>query len=176
MLTSDGTLTGVPYTKAFSTSSPYWQKILFYLDPNDFTGNTCANNMPILRYADVLLMYAEAVNQANGSPTQAACDAINQVIYRANGYASNVAHPILTTSMSKQAFDDAVIQERSWELCFEWPDRWFDICRKRILDKVSAPYPQYLANFSAERYLFPIPQNELKLDKLLIQNPGYAVP
>lgn len=176
MLTSDGTLTGVPYTQAFATSSPYCKKFFYYLDPNDFIGNTCANNMPILRYADVLLMYAEAANQANGSPTQAACDAINQVIDRANGYVSNATHPLLTTSMNKQAFDEAVIQERSWELCFEWPDRWFDICRKRILDKVSSPYPQYLANFSVDRYLFPIPQNDLKLDNLLTQNPGYAAP
>ena len=132
--------------------------------------------MPILRYADVLLMYAEAANQASGAPTQAACDAINKVINRANGYVANASHPLLTTSMSKQAFDDAVIQERSWELCFEIPDRWYDIVRKRILDKVSAPYPQYMTHYTPNDYLFPIPQNDLKLDKLLIQNPGYAVP
>jgi len=176
MLTLDGTPTGQPYTTAFSTSSPYCKKFFFYLDPNDFMNNTCANNMPILRYADVLMMYAEAANQAAGAPTQAACDAINKVIDRANGYMPNIGHPLLTPAMGKQAFDDAVIQERSWELCFEWPDRWSDITRKRILDKVSAPYPQYMSHYTPNDYLFPIPQNDLKLDKLLTQNPGYPLP
>ncbi len=63
-----------------------------------------------------------------------AVDAVNQVIDRANGYKVNPLHPLLTTAMSKQDFDAAVIQERNWELMFENGDRWFDICRKRILD------------------------------------------
>ena len=173
-------LTGAPgvvsYTTDFANPNPWCKKFFFYLDPNDFMNNTCANNMPLLRYADVLLMYAEAANQATGAPTQAACDAVNKVIDRANGYVPNIGHPLLTPAMGKQAFDDAVIQERSWELCFEWPDRWSDITRKRILDKVSAPYPQYLSHYTPNDYLFPIPQNDLKLDKLLTQNPGYPLP
>jgi len=176
MLNLNGTPGVVSYTTDFATASPYCKKFFFYLDPNDFMNNTCANNMPILRYADVLLMYAEAANQAAGAPTQAACDAANKVISRANGYVTNAGHPLLTPSIGKQAFDDAIIQERSWELCFEWPDRWSDITRKRILDKVSAPYPQYLAHYTPNDYLFAIPQNDLKLDKLLTQNPGYPHP
>jgi hypothetical protein len=166
----------VSYATDFPTSSPYCKKFFFYLNSNDYNNYNCANNMPILRYADVLLIYAEAANQAAGSPTQAACDAANLVINRANGYIPNAGHPLLTPAMSLQAFDDAIIQERSWELCFEWPDRWYDIIRKRILDKVSAPYPQYLTHFTPNAYLFPIPKNDLQLDKLLIQNPGYPNP
>jgi len=169
-------LNGQPYTTAFVTATPYVKKFFYYITESDFNKNQCATNLPIIRYADVLLIYAEAANQANGGPTQAACDAINLVINRANGYVPNAGHPLLTTRMSKQNFDNAVIQERNWELCFEQPDRWFDICRKRILDKVSAPYPQELANYSPNDYLFPIPQADLKTDKLLTQNPGYPTP
>ncbi len=62
--------------------------------------------------------------------------------------------------------------ERNWELCFEF-DRWFDIVRKRILPDVS---PKYIQNFSEDDYLFPIPENDLRLNKLLVQNPGYPTP
>ena len=61
-------------------------------------------NMPIIRFADVLLIYAEAANVVNGGPNQAAVDAVNQVIDRANGYATNAAHPKLTTAMSEAGF------------------------------------------------------------------------
>jgi hypothetical protein len=130
-------------------------------------------NFPILRFADVLLLYAEAANMVNGGPTQAAVDAVNRIIDRATGGVSNAADPRVTISMSKQAFDIAVIQQRNLELCFEY-DRWFDICRKRILDQVSLP--EYLLNYSIEDYLLPIPQLDLRLNPLLTQNPGYTVP
>ncbi len=135
--------------------------------------NVSYQSQPILRYADALLLFAEAENQVNGGPTQAACDAVNQIINRATGGVPNAADPLITTSMSKQEFDDAVIQQRSWELCFEY-DRWFDIQRKRILDKVTDP--DYLQNYNVEDYLLPIPQKDLRLNKNLTQNPGYTNP
>ena len=127
-------------------------------------------NMPIIRYADVLLIYAEAANMANGSPTQTAVDAVNQVIDRANGFAPVAGHPLLTTAMSKEAFDDAVIEERNQELCFEY-DRWFDLVRKRILKEKSIPSVQ--VNFSEGDYLFPIPDVDMELNKEWTQNPDY---
>lgn len=130
-------------------------------------------NQSILRFADALLLFAEAENMANGGPTQAAVDAVNRIIDRATGGVPNSADPRVTISMSKQAFDDAVIQQRNLELCFEY-DRWFDICRKRILDKVSLP--QYLPNYTIDDYLLPIPQNDLRLNLLITQNPGYTDP
>lgn len=127
-------------------------------------------NMLIIRYADVLLIYAEAANMANGSPTQEAVDAINLVIDRANGYTDNPFHPKLTAAMSMEAFDAAVIEERNQELCFEY-DRWFDLIRKRILKEKSIPSIQQ--NFTEDDYLFPIPDNDIQLNPLLTQNPGY---
>lgn len=152
-------------------SAPYLKKYL-YDTPENMEKNVSYQSMPILRYADALLLYAEAENQVNG-PTQAACDAVNQIVNRATGGVPNPADPLFTTSMSKEEFDEAIIQQRSWELCFEY-DRWFDIQRKRILDKVTDP--DYIQNFSPDDYLLPIPQKDLRLNKNLTQNPGYTDP
>ncbi len=128
-------------------------------------------NMPIIRYADVLLIFAEAENMASEGPTQAAVDAINQVIDRANGNVVNAQDPRATLTMSKDDFDAKVIQERSWELCFEVGDRWFDIVRKHLLEQVTRP--QYLRNYTSDDYLFPLPLNDIRLNPLLTQNHGY---
>jgi hypothetical protein len=169
---------GVHYTE-FPEQVPYCKKFFFYISADDFNGYSSTMNYPIIRYADVLLMYAEAANMASAgaNPPQEAVDAINQVIERANGFKPNPAHPLMTTSMTKAEFDAAVIQERSWELVFESFDRWFDICRKRILDdsKVTVRASDR-ANFSVDDYLFAIPETDLRLNPLLIQNPGYPTP
>jgi hypothetical protein len=128
-------------------------------------------NYPLIRYADALLIFAEAENQVNGGPNQAAVDAANQTIDRANGYVDNPAYPRLTTSMSKDEFDMAIIQERNLELCFEY-DRWFDLIRKRILCDVIDP--DFVQNCNENDYLFPLPLTDLRLNPLLTQNPGYA--
>lgn len=169
---------GKNYTD-FPEQTPFCKKFFYYISTDDFNGYSSIMNYPILRYADVLLIYAEAANMANGGATapQGAVDAINQVISRANGYVVNAAHPLLTTSMNRLEFDAAVIQERSWELVFENSDRWFDICRKRILDDPNVTVRESdRANFSVDDYLFPIPQTDLRINKLLEQNPGYPTP
>jgi hypothetical protein len=176
-LTLDGKKGSEWYTTALQSHVPYCKKFFYYMSLADYNAPISTQNFPILRYADVLLIYAEATNMANGSPTQAACNAINRVIDRGNAYEVNPKHPLLKPTMSKEDFDKAVIQERSWELCFEFPDRWFDITRKRILKEVSAPYPNKVAHLTDDHiYVFPIPQNDLKLDKALVQNPGYPTP
>ncbi|HLT71158.1 MAG: RagB/SusD family nutrient uptake outer membrane protein [Bacteroidota bacterium] len=148
---------------------PGIQKYL-YDSWEDFQKGRSIINIPIIRYADVLLIFAEAENMANGGPTQEAVDAVNAVIDRANGYEDNPDYPLLTTSMSRDEFDAAVVEERGFELCFEY-DRWFDLVRKRILKERSRPEIQ--GNFSEHIYLFPIPQKELRLNPNMTQNPGY---
>jgi starch-binding outer membrane protein, SusD/RagB family len=163
----------------FTYQTPFCKKFFFYISQDDFTGDASTVNYPIIRYADVLLILAEAANMASPGATapQTAVDAINEVINRANGYIPNLGHPLLTTSMPKADFDAAVIQERSWELMFENCDRWFDICRKRILDDPNVTFRESdRVNFSMDDYLFPIPQTDLRLNKLLQQNPGYPTP
>ncbi len=145
-------------------------KKYLYDTPEDFDAGRSIINIPIIRYADVLLMFAEADNMANGGPSQAGVDAINQVINRANNYVANAADPIATISMTQSDFDKKVIQERNYELCFEY-DRWFDLIRKHILKEASDPDIQQ--NFSEDDYLFPIPSTDIRLNPELTQNPGY---
>lgn len=162
---------GTNYTEWYG-NCPYVRKYL-YDAPDNLEKDVNYEGMPLLRYADALLLFAEAENMANNGPTQAAVDAVNQIINRATGGVANAADPLLTTAMSKEDFDAAVIQQRNLELCFEY-DRWFDIQRKRILDKVCDP--NYLQNFSPDDYLLPIPQKDLRLNTKLTQNPGYSSP
>jgi starch-binding outer membrane protein, SusD/RagB family len=169
---------GKHYTD-FPEETPFCKKFFYYISTDDFLGYSSIVNYPIIRYADVLLIYAEAANMAAGGATapQNAVDAINKVINRANGFTPNSGHPLLTTTMSRTAFDAAVIQERSWELMFENCDRWFDICRKRILNDPNVTVrASDRANFTEDDYLFPIPETDLRLNKLLVQNPGYPTP
>lgn len=127
-------------------------------------------NIPIMRYADVLLIFAEAENMSKGGPTLEAVEAVNAVVNRANDYQTNPGYPLFTTNMTKEEFDKAVIHERNLELCFEY-DRWNDIVRKRILYEVTRE--SYKPNFSEEDYLFPIPESEIRLNPNMVQNPGY---
>ncbi len=160
---------GKHYTE-WDEGSPYIKKFM-YDNEDDYNNYSSVMNMPVIRYADVLLIYAEAANMAAGAPTQAAVDAVNQVIDRANGYTTIAAHPKLTTMMSKIDFDNAVIEERNQELCFEF-DRWFDLIRKHILKEKSIPSIQQNFEPDGRDYLFPIPDNDVELGGLT-QNPGY---
>jgi hypothetical protein len=162
-------INGVPYTQ-WPEHAPFIKK--FMQDAQtDYEQYVSVMNMPVIRYADVLLIYAEAVNMANNGPTQAAVDAINQVIDRSNAYQNNPLHPRLTTNMSKVAFDSAVVEERNLELCFELGDRWFDLIRKRILKEKSDSTIQ--KNFTEADYLYPIPDKDVQLNPSIVQNPGY---
>lgn len=166
-------LNGVKYTTWAGTSTPFIKKYM-YDKKEDYDAYRSNVTFPIMRLADVYLMYAEAANMANGSPTQAAVDAVNKIINRANGNAIIANHPLATISMSKNDFDTLVIEERNQELCFEMGDRWFDLCRKRILKEKTVAF--YQQNFTDADYLYPIPDNDLRLNKSLKQNEGYNMP
>lgn len=100
----------------------------------------------ILRYSDVLLMFAEAENELNG-PTAAAYTAINQVRRRGYGKAITTADATvdLPTGLSKSAFFDALVKERSLELGGEG-ERKFDLIRWNLLGaKINATKAALLA-------------------------------
>lgn len=164
---------GVPYTEwKNSTTTPHVRKFLYDTRENQERYRS-VQNIPILRFADALLLFAEAENMVKGGPDQAAVDAVNKIIARANGNAANAADPLLTTGMTQAEFDAAVIEQRNLELCFEY-DRWYDLVRKRILcDKT---IPAYKPNCDENDYLWPIPQTDLRLNPALEQNPGYTRP
>jgi hypothetical protein len=164
---------GTPWTEWNSTTTPHVRKYTYDTRENQ-ERNRSVQNIPILRYADALLLFAEAENMAAGGPTAAAVDAVNQVINRANDYVPNPADPLLTTAMTQAAFDAAVIEQRNLELCFEY-DRWHDLVRKRILCEKTVP--EQRQNCDENDYLWPIPDTDLRLNPALApNNPGYATP
>ncbi|WP_029293770.1 RagB/SusD family nutrient uptake outer membrane protein [Chryseobacterium hispalense] len=88
-------------------------------------------NIPIIRYADVLLMYAETQNYLNGGPTAAGIAALQQVRNRA-GIDS------LPVPSGQQAFQDALVQERKWEFSDEFMLRTDLIRMNRIASEINA--------------------------------------
>ena len=139
-----------------------------YWDPLACGRQQARNNFMVIRYADVLLMYAEAQNELSG-PTADAYAAINQVRSRARGGAAVTTGPQDLKGITKEQFRDAILQERSWELCFEGHRRW-DLLRTgkyiETLTKAGVPVAE-------KNLLYPIPQNEIDVNPALKQNPGY---
>ncbi len=117
----------------------------------------------LLRYADILLQFAEAENEANGPSTEA-YNAINRVRQRVN-------IPNITAGLSKDQFRLAVQNERRHELCFEG-NRWFDLVQWKLANTVlnAIPGKKFVVG---RNELLPIPQAEIDKNKALTQNPGY---
>lgn len=117
----------------------------------------------VLRYADVLLMRAEALN-LNGS-TGEAIMLLNQIRNRAglSDYAG---------ATSPSAVDQAILNERRLELMFEG-QRWFDIKRKGFETARQAIQTAKGIDIQSFQLLFPIPQVEIDINERLEQNPGY---
>ena len=123
-------------------------------------------SIPILRYADVLLMYAEALNEVGNGPTADAYAALNKVRTRAGLTA--------LSGLSYAQFKDAVLLERRLELVFEGHRR-FDLVRTgRLLDAVKAE-TSFNRNPTIQSFhvLLPIPQTDRDANPNLTQNPGY---
>lgn len=116
-------------------------------------------DFPILRYADVLLMYAEALNE-QGKTTEA-LPFLNQIRKRA-GLADK-------TGLAQADFRLAIEQERRVELAFEG-HRWYDLIRTNRQQTVISSKGLPIKDFHK---LFPIPQREIDLNKSLTQNSGY---
>ena len=123
-------------------------------------------NFPVIRYADVLLMYAEALNELNGGPTTEAYNAINAVRKRAH-----IAD--LTPELNQADFREAVFLERRKEFIQEG-NRWFDLSRRggTYLYDALKKFPAK-TGAAVKDTLYPIPQVEIDLNPLLTQNPGW---
>lgn len=155
-----------------------------------WTRNNSSINFPVMRYSDVLLMFAEADNEVNG-PTQDAIDAINEVRGRAE--ASKVELGELADKESMRQF---IFEERTRELCFETPrhmelrrmgaDFFFqrinalksqDVYndgKKRIIGYPLDDVAAVPAVNIAEKHLYlPIPQCELNTNTICGQNAGW---
>lgn len=125
----------------------------------------------IIRYPLVLLDYAEASAMATGGPSAAAYAAVNTVRTRAG-------LPNLAAGLSAADFQKAVVNERGYEFAGEFGIRWFDIVRLQMLPEIIAARgnKENPINFTgdiSQRYIAPIPQNEMYRNPAWTQNPGY---
>ena len=128
-------------------------------------------NWTIMRYAQVLLIYAEASNEVLG-PTSASYEAINSIRRRAN-------LPELS-GLNKDQFREAVWRESVHELCYE-DKTWFNMVRTRKAYNVATDnfddfvghHFSYGPMLSEKELLFPIPTSALQTNKNLVQNTGY---
>lgn len=126
---ADGVLQDSVYIRSdYSVHNNKWSKLWTSESlalGNDKSGNT-GINFPYMRYADVLLMYAEADNEIKGEPSAKAVDCLAKVHNRAflNGDDAFVSE----ASASKESFQKAVIDERKWEFAGE-NMRWRDLVR-----------------------------------------------
>lgn len=142
-----------------------------YYDYNDgLPGKSAQSNgiTCIYRYADILLMYAEASVRATNSVSAKATNALQEVQKRAQGYADDAT---VTTTTNPSEFLDAVFDENGWEFFAEMR-RWFDLVR---LEKLKDVKPTEWANslFKANNhYYFPVPYTQIELTNWT-NNAGY---
>ena len=140
-----------------------------YYDTKSSTFKTVGNDQILLRYADVLLMYAEALNeiQYDASEGSLALKYLNAVRQRAG--ISNLTVKQLPT---QEKFRKGILVERQREFPYEG-QRWFDLVRMGFAKSVMAENGVEIKDY---QLLFPIPQQEIEKvgDKsILWQNPGY---
>ena len=130
--------------------------------PNDNSQGSGLDHS-IIRYADVLLMYAEVLNELGNSKCY---EYINMVRERAG------LEPLQT--MSKDAFREHLMLERAWELCFEG-DRKFDLLRWGVYCTRTPEWnPQVKGNIQEGKHEFwPIPKSQRDVNVNLTQNPGW---
>lgn len=151
-------------------SLPYCAK---YKPPVSAPDNRCGDNLPVIRYSDVLLMYAEVLN--NLGNTGQAIPYIEKVRNRAG-----LMNPL--TGYDKLKLDSLIAKERQKEFCFE-NQRWYDLKRTgkaiEVMNaqgaRLKAAYPFLPANsyeLNANMLLAPIPGQQVLLNKIE-QNPGY---
>ena len=173
-LNADGVKTTLAATNIYGRNCAKWRREYELVSPKN--KNYTPTNFPMLRYADVLLMLAEAENEVTGA-TALAHEALNLVRRRAG---------LLDTTVADQTgFRAEVRNERARELCFEGLRktdliRWgtFVQTMHDVSDefraKASATY-QYgtvnASNVNEKHLLYPIPLTEMSLNKKMVQNP-----
>lgn len=131
-------------------------------------------NWPIYRYAEVLLIYAEALNELGD--VAGAIDHLNEIRARARNadgeprlQPENYSGP-----MTPVAVREAIFQERNWELAHE-AKRWFDLVRRGeayFMSQIMQNDP-IATDVEPTDVLFPVPQAEIDLNPSLSQNAGY---
>ncbi|GGD27595.1 RagB/SusD family nutrient uptake outer membrane protein [Hyunsoonleella pacifica] len=135
-------------------------------------GRGSQHNYSMMRYAEVLLIAAEALNEVSPNSSEAE-GYVNRVRDRAR---NGGTFPADVSGLSQDDFRDMVLEERRLELAFEFK-RWYDIARRRLGSEVfsASGLEGEKPNFDPNQdYLFPLPADELARNpNLEPQNPGY---
>ncbi len=133
--------------------------------------NDASNNWPVIRYADVLLMYAEALNEQSFQAGGEAFAHLNAIRLRAGlpTKSAGNANPELSVD-NQEEFRMALEQERLIELAFEG-HRWFDLVRTGRAQQVMTVQGYTVAD---HQMIFPLPDSQLLLNSNLEQNPGFT--
>lgn len=147
------------------------------------SGGTTSMNFIMMRYAEILLDYAEAVNEAENSPNarMKAVVQLNRIRKRAG-----ITQPLDAADYNQETLRERIRKERRVELCFE-EHRFFDIRRWKIANTVmnrpatgiaieNGRYVRTILDkrsYNERMDLSPLPVNEVNNAKLIYQNPGY---
>jgi len=184
-VTAPNSIDGLAKNNA-SFTGYYYKKYIPAVISGNYDNNS-SNDIILLRYAEVLLNYAEAKVES-GSIDQSVYNAINQVRQRAG-----VNMPAITAAKASTQAELRTIIRRERRVEFPLEDnRFFDIRRWKIAETVmNGSVYGILNNFNTDRadygshvlvekrsfktrdYLFAIPQNDLDQNKNLVQNPGW---
>ena len=156
--------------KSINVASRKWK--------NETSNNSFSNNgaedFVLIRYADILLMYAEAVNETSG-PTAEVYDAVNKVLNRnPDGIEGADMMPDLPEGLSQDEMRDRIKHEREVEFFMEGT-RYYDLLRWRDAEEVLLMDGIAEARVfdASKNYLWPIPQFAIDQSPGITQNPGY---
>jgi len=163
-----------PYNIGLGSNTILTKKFIDPLAPN---ANGAGNDFPLYRYADVLLLYAEADCRASGAISDDAMEKLNMVHRRAYGKNPVQTNPTVdfkVADYNKDTFINLVLRERGYETQFE-AKRWFDLKRTgKVKEIIKAATGKDVAD---KHLLWPIPVSELNynsaIDPAKDQNPGY---
>lgn len=144
--------------------TPNCTRAMKYPPDPDASGSSHGNDVPMIRYAEILLSRAEALNELNG-PTQESVDLINQIRTRAG-----LENKSLSDFSSKDLLREQILNERRWEF-------WYEGKRRRDLIRmgkfIESAHSRGITNATENHVWFPIPQSAIDANPLLEQNPDY---
>ncbi|WP_051941897.1 RagB/SusD family nutrient uptake outer membrane protein [Maribacter forsetii] len=166
----------------FAKNNPYVAKYTRF--PGPFAranARATSHNYSMIRYAEVLLIAAEAAVELGDNAT--ALNYVNQVRARARmggetqtgaGVPVTVEPSAVPADLSGTITVDDILEERRLEFAFEGI-RWYDIARRKIGNEVfgASGLEGEKPFFSEDDYLLPLPEDELERNPNLTQNPGY---
>ncbi|GHV43623.1 membrane protein [Bacteroidia bacterium] len=161
---------GRSYTNDNSSQYIAWQ--MKYFNATDRSNVRTDVPWPVLRFADVLLIYAEASNEANGAPTQDALNALNRVRIRSAASAKTLTGAGAINTL--ESFRSVVLEERAREFACEGDRRW-DLIRWGIylqaMNGITGPDEIGINKVRQTKHLlFPIPADEMSSNTAITKN------